>query len=653
MFIFQNWPFSLPAVTLQGESGGMEASLYHNLKQIRLELPRLAELLKLDAEKEIGPWAQVIDARLLARFDPAFPLVAAICGGGSSGKSTLFNALMGARHAPTGGRAGMNRRVLLSIPPELVSRSARIAALVEPFGEPPAPLKNSGELLEPGGPLYVVGRPAPADMILLDTPDFDTGARGRYANRDSAQSALEASDILIYVFTNSNYNNRDNTDFIARMLTGIGRRKCFLVYRSYPSFTAEEVAEHAMTVGRNIYGEAADRYVLGVFRADEDNRIAAGEASMTLRPVGPGALSFPEALRAIDLPQLRFDLHATMLADVIEGAAALVGRAKLSLDELRRYAAALRAAQGLCLQEALRFFPMDRVIRRFAKIWAETDPPAVKFMRQTGSVIELPVRAVLGAAGWAREKLSGAPAAVPPAEQFLRRLEENLVAAATTLHHALLSPHLSPAAAVEGCGTPGAAAGPEPPFTVSAHPVVLPEQEKLRRVDFSSILQAILARKEAISRIDRDMEVELRAVADHFRRRMGVWSKISQTFWAALNVLPATVAVTYVLSTGDPVGAATIKVKLAGLFGLKDLYALVAIPVTRGMKQADQKQLKAMLGPLAQTWLRHKFAEVQALFEEELSGAILRSAENTAEAAGCLVAQIEESLNHTTTGRVR
>jgi len=631
----------------------MEASLHRNLKRIRVELPRLADILKLDAEKEIGPWAQAIDARLLARFDPAFPLVAAICGGGSSGKSTLFNALMGARHAPTGGRAGMNRRVLLSIPSELVSRSASLAALVEPFGEPPAPLKNAGDLLEPGGPLYVVGRPTAADMILLDTPDFDTGARGRYANRDSAQSALEASDILIYVFTNSNYNNRDNTDFIARMLTGIGRRKCFLVYRSYPSFTAEEVEEHAMTVGRNIYGDAADQYVLGIFRADEDNRIAAGNTAMTLRPVGPAARSFPEAVRAIDLPQLRFDLHATMLADVLEGAAALLRRAKLSLDELRRYAAALQAAQGVCLQEALRFFPMDRVIRRFAKIWAETDPPAVKFMRRTGSVIEFPVRAVLGAAGWAREKLSGEPAAVPPAEQFLRRLEENLVTAATALHHALLSPTLSPAAAAESRGTPGVAADPDPYVTVSAHPVVLPEQEKLRRVDFSSILQAILARKEAVSRIDRDMEVELSEVADHFRRRMGVWSKISQTFWAALNVLPTTVAVTYVLSTGDPVGAATIKVKLAGLFGLKDLYALVAIPVTRGMKQADQKQLKAMLGPLAQTWLRHKFAEVQVLFEEELSGEILRSAETTAEAAGSLVAQIEECLNHTTAGRVR
>ncbi len=630
----------------------MEASLYHNLKQIRVELPRLAETLKLDAEKEIGPWAQVIDARLLARFDPSLPLVAAICGGGSSGKSTLFNSLMGTAHAPTGGRAGMNRRVLFSIPPEQASRSAGLAALVAPFGQSPAPLKNSGDLLEPGGPLYVVGRPTPAGMILLDTPDFDTGSGGRYANRHSAQSALEASDILIYVFTNSNYNNRDNTDFIARMLTGIGRRKCFLVYRSYPSFTAEEVAEHAMTVARNIYGNAAERYVLGIFRADEDNRIAAGDTPMTLRPVGPGALSFPEALRAIDLPHLRFDLHASMLADVLEAASALVDRAKLSLGELRSYAAALQAAQGVCLQEALRFFPMDRVIRRFAKIWTETDPPAVKFMRRTGSVIEFPVRAVLGAVGWARERLSGEPAPVAQADPFSRRLEENLVTAATRLHHTLLSPCLSPAAAVEGRGTPGAEVDPAAAPTVSAHPAVLPEQEKLRRLDFSSVLQAILDRKEVISRIDRDMQVELRGVADHFRRRMGLWSKISQTFWASLNVLPATVAVTYVLSTGDPVGAAAIKVKLAGLFGLKDIYALVAIPVTRGMKQADRKQLKAMLGPLAQTWLRHKFAQVQTIFEEELSGEILRSADNTIEAAGCLVAQIEECLNQTSTGRL-
>ena len=138
----------------------MEASLYHNLKQIRVELPRLAELLKLDAEKEIGPWAQVIDARLLARFDPAFPLVAAICGGGSWASPRCSTRLWAHGRAATGGRAGMNRRVLFSIPPELVSRSARIAALAEPFGEPPAP-SSPGSCWNPGGRCTFVGRPPP------------------------------------------------------------------------------------------------------------------------------------------------------------------------------------------------------------------------------------------------------------------------------------------------------------------------------------------------------------------------------------------------------------------------------------------------------------------------------------------------------------
>ena len=101
-----------------------------------------------------------------------------------------------------------------------------------------------------------------SNLVLLDTPDFDTGARGSYTNREVTRKALEASDILIYIFTNSNYNNRDNMDFISRMLTGIGRRKCFLIYRVYPSFTEQEVQEHAMIVARGIYGDEADRYLV-------------------------------------------------------------------------------------------------------------------------------------------------------------------------------------------------------------------------------------------------------------------------------------------------------------------------------------------------------------------------------------------------------
>lgn len=623
----------------------MDSALYNSLRKLRTELPGLLELLKLEAGAELASWCKVMDLRLLTRFDPRFPLVAAICGGGSSGKSTLFNSLLEGRFAPTGGRAGMNRRVLFSVPEPMAAQAKFIAALVEPFEAAPEPLRKPEDLLQPGGPLYLQTPPGRLDMVLMDTPDFDTGAGGRYANRQSAQGALEAADLLIYIFTNSNYNNRDNTDFIARMLTGIGRRKCFLVYRCYPSFTAEEVTEHAMTVARHIYGAEAERWVLGVFRADEDNRVAAGERLLPLRPVRPEGRSFMEVVNALDVQRLRSDLHAAALSDVLRDAGRMQDRARSSLEDLRRYAAALHGAQRLCVQEALRYFPMDRVMRRFAKIWAASDPPAVKLMRRTGSLIELPLKALIGAAGWVRERASGV-AAEKPSDQFARKLEENLVTAATALHQQLLSPQVPRPAAPPAAGADGERPPPaeNAAAVVQAHSAAGPAQERLRQRDFPAMLQSVLARQAEIGDIGGDMERELRGLADHFRGRMGVWDKVSQTFWAFLNVLPAAAAVTYVLSTGDPVGGTAIKVKLAGIFGLKDLYALVAIPVTRGMKKADQKQLKAMLGPIAQTWFSHKLQKVQALFEQEISGDLLQAVFEVKAEAERMIAAVEAEL---------
>ncbi len=209
-----------------------------------------------------------------------------ICGGGSSGKSTLFNSIVKEELSPVGGSAGLNRRVLFSAHEELLENPDFLSALFEPFGTLPRPLKDRNELTTPGPPVYVSSNAIPKSLVLMDTPDFDTGAKGVYTNREVSRQALESSDILIYIFTNSNYNNRENTDFISEMLTSIGMRKCFLIYRVYPSFETQEVQEHAMTVAGNLYGSVADQYVLGVFRTDEDNAVASGEKIMTLRPVG-------------------------------------------------------------------------------------------------------------------------------------------------------------------------------------------------------------------------------------------------------------------------------------------------------------------------------------------------------------------------------
>ena len=178
----------------------------------------------------------------------------------------------------------------------------------------------------------------------------------------------------------------------------------------------------------------------------------------------------------------------------------------------------------------------------------------------------------------------------------------------------------------------------------------MPEQEELQKKDFKSILQSIRAHKDTIAGISTEMETDLKNLADHFRNNMNLWAKISQTFWAFMNVLPATMAITYVLSTGDPVGAAGIKVKLTGLFGAKDLYALFAIPATTGMKKADQKQLEIMLGPIVETWLTHKLKLVQDLFEDHITGGIVRVADESIAAARQQIKEIEDHLNACTKG---
>ena len=88
--------------------------LVEALKTIKTEVPFIVNSLKYRNSEAINAWLRVVDKKLIPKFSPDFPLVAAICGGGSSGKSTLFNTLAKERISICGGRAGMNRRVLIA-----------------------------------------------------------------------------------------------------------------------------------------------------------------------------------------------------------------------------------------------------------------------------------------------------------------------------------------------------------------------------------------------------------------------------------------------------------------------------------------------------------------------------------------------------------
>ncbi|WP_172684193.1 dynamin family protein, partial [Desulfosarcina cetonica] len=364
----------------------------------------LAGMLGLESHAAIDHWRAAVEERLLPRLTSGFPLVAAICGGGSSGKSTLFNSLVGEPLSPTGGRAGINRRLLLALGAGHRQTPGIAGVLFEPFGGLPQPLTDKTLLATPGETLLHYAENLPANVALVDTPDFDTGARGSYQNRDMAEAALRAADVLIYIFTNANYNNRDNTDFIARMLTAVGTRDCFLVYRVDPGFSASEVRAHAGTVAANLYGDHAEAHVLGVYRADEDNRVAEGSRPMTLTPVdvdGPGLMA---ALAAMDARAVRGALNRSIFTDVVDQAGAFVQEARDSRQLLELYRDGLRTVQQQQVREALGHLPMDAVVRRFSEIWQTSDPTHIRIMRQTGRVVEAPVRLMMRATRWIRGK---------------------------------------------------------------------------------------------------------------------------------------------------------------------------------------------------------------------------------------------------------
>lgn len=630
------------------------------VRVLKDEALALTDLLDLPSRPDADAWRQAVETRLIPRLMPEFPLVAAICGGGSSGKSTLFNTLAGEAVSPTGGRAGINRRILMSLNPIHRQHPHIAEALFEPFGCQPQPLAEMDQLTTPGDPLLHYAAALPVNLALVDTPDFDTGSGGRYQNRIMAERSLRASDVLVYIFTNANYNNRDNTDFIARMLMSVGTRKCFLVYRVYPGFTDREVLEHAGTVAGNLYGEQASSHVLGVYRAGEDNRVATGQRPMALVPVGDGRPGLLEVLARMDPRQFRADLQRSIFADVVQQGRRFFEEAHESLDHLRLYLKSLGTAQQRSVRDALGHLPMDAVVRRFSEIWQETDPAHIRIMRRTGRVVETPARLLMRMAKWVG---GGKAAKDDPSSggEAAAAMEADLIRAANGLRQAAVDPsillhldetdpaagalleaarRLSPKTGVDRQRSELEKVALRVPFP----PVMAEVQATLRQENWSAVVDDMLKRQESLLGLTSRLESELQRLVSDQRSRMTTVDQIRQTLSAMLNVIPATAAVTYVLHTGDPVGAVGIKVKLAGLFGLNDLYALVAIPATAGMKKADLKQLETLLAPVARAWLTHKLTAIEALFEEKITGPLLKRGQEVIEDAGDRLLVLDESL---------
>lgn len=613
------------------------------LTSLRANAPRALEAVGAVPDEGDAAWWRTLDTRLLPRLSPDFPLIAAITGGGSSGKSTLFNSLMGANVSTAGGRAGLNRRVLVAVHPEQAAREAFLAELFRPFGAPPAPMVAREILTTPGPPVYVAQAALPPGVILLDTPDFDVGAGASYLNRDVAAPVLAAADVLVYIFTNATYNAKANTDFLREQLTAIGRRPCVLVYRVYRSFSDADVAAHAGAVAEHLYGEDHARHVLAVFRADDDNAVAAGDAPMVPRRLGAGGPDLLATLAALDPRELRREQNGLMLGDVARAAAATLARARAAAEGLAIYRDALRLAAGHAAATALAQLPISRIAERIREVFEETDPGFLRFSRKAGRVTGAPLRGIL-------RLVRGKPAPEAPELDPVELARNALVASANTLRRHVLADEL---AATTTAGDPDGAAvlariarvraelglsGAARPLAQMVDGEAAVDLFVTPPAALDAARGALLARSwpEALERVGaaapgllelpEGLDQELTAIVADFRRELPFVKKARAALVASLNLLPPVLGVVYVFATADPVGGSAISAKLGGVFGLHDLWATVTIPASSGLDDLTRAHLKKLLDPVVGRWLATRAAPVAALLDAEVTGPVLAEA---------------------------
>ncbi len=323
--------------------------------------------------------------------------------------------------------------------PDVLARKDFISALFDPFGKVPQPLDDPAELLEPGPPLYTTHPDVPRDQILMDTPDFDTGTEDRYTNRDIAREVLEACNVLIYIVTNTTYNNLENTRFMRQVLTETGMRRCILVYSCSRTLTDSQVMDHLSTTAANLYGATRDDYLIGTYRTDTSDAVAAGNEFMNLRPIRPRDPAIMDLLAQLDPRGIREQQIQTMLTALVKHVRQVVATAKTVRDEIDLYGGVLQLALAHAVQQSLVSFPLKKIMLRMNDIWLETSPSHLKFFRGVGSVIGKPARMIFSMVRMAKGGDSDAIERKAGAVDTLELIESNLLAGASELRDKILA----------------------------------------------------------------------------------------------------------------------------------------------------------------------------------------------------------------------
>jgi len=639
--------------------------LRDSLRQVCDVLPALrASVRGADDPSAPAEWQTTLTRNVLPALDFPLPvLLVAICGGGSTGKSTLFNVLAGKPLAEVGFKAGLTARVLLAGHPKVLSGPAAAQALLYRLGEVPAPWRRAADTVRPGPALYATSERLPPTLLLIDTPDFDTGVGGELLHRHLAEPVLRTAEVIVYVFTNTVYNNLSNTQFMAEMVGGIGGRPVALVYRISRAATDEEVLEHCRVVANRLYAGSArangfPREVVGVYRMHESDAVALGKALPRLMPVGAltASRSLEALLASLDVAQLKAHAFAADLREIHRGASAELAEVRRELWQVDTYRRALQQVMAQQALQALRSFPAHEAIGLATRLFLQSGPAYIRWLRTTGRVFGLPFQLVRKLGQALERRFGGEPKSATEPDP-LATLTQDLLLSANELRNRLLDDALIAQASADDPLLRalrkhyGGAEGIVEPVGNGLYNLHVPVPRLVRQQetamlaqDWGEVTQALRRAAQGLLGLPSGIEGELRARIADFRAQMRWPQRLREAFYASLSVLPPLLGVTYTLLTADPVSGSGIWVKLQSLFGLNDLWALISIPAAAGLSDRDRQQLEAMIKPVFELWFAERLKSVVAVYERTVCASLLKSLGKVPAADDGRLKQVEQAL---------
>ncbi|MBF5046086.1 hypothetical protein FGE12_26970 [Aggregicoccus sp. 17bor-14] len=226
---------------------------------------RLAERLRRDLLPRLGS-------------SEAPLLLVAIAGPNNVGKSTLFNALVGASLSPARPEGGLTKQCLAAAHPDtwtgalkdFLTRRYDVVPVLE--GQV-APVDQAGP---PGRLFLVLSEAVPRGLLVMDTPDFDSVYRD---NRERAEALLVTVDVLVFVVSRQTYQNAALVDFLR---AGVGHGRPYVVV--YNESTREEVARgHLEKLAQDVGHPPLARYL-----APHQPEVEAGLRPLATHPLDGG-----------------------------------------------------------------------------------------------------------------------------------------------------------------------------------------------------------------------------------------------------------------------------------------------------------------------------------------------------------------------------